>query len=187
MGDHRSHPSYPRALPCPLVSCSLLPGMAMWPAAQIGMCLSRWTLWGLESSLAGRTKAWPDSQAQNARAKVKKSDRHCSVYEQQGACLCPLWPQPSPPTCWPSGLGGTRHGAVTMARDQCVGRGHCPCLGMDLRIFGRGPVHPALNWVGGVLLSHMALDSPSSCPTPRSPSEFPGPFLAVSEQWVLGT
>lgn len=114
--------------------------------AQIGMCLSAWALWGLESSLAGRTKAWLDIQAQNTRANVKKSDRqtdrHCSVYEQQGACLCPLWSWPSPPTRWPSGLGGTRQGAVTMARDQCVGRGHCPCLGTDLRIFGRGPYAP---------------------------------------------
>lgn len=54
--------------------------------------VSEWTLWGLEPSLAGRTKAWLDIQAQSARAKVKKNltdrqtDRHthCSVYEQQG-------------------------------------------------------------------------------------------------------
>lgn len=52
---------------------------------------------------------------------------------------CPLWSWPPPPGCWPLGLGSTGHGAVTGAGDQGVGRGHCPCLGMDLRIFGRGP------------------------------------------------
>lgn len=40
--------------------------------AQNGVCLSAWALWGLESSLAGRTKAWLAIQAQNARAKSKE-------------------------------------------------------------------------------------------------------------------
>lgn len=131
---------YPGTLSCPLVPCSLLPGTAI-----VDTCpdwrVSAWTLWGLESSMAGRTKAWSDIQAQNARAKVKKSDRQTDivVYMSNRGRLCPLWSWPPPPGCWPLGLGSTGHGAVTGAGDRGVGRGHCPCLGTDLRIFGRGP------------------------------------------------
>lgn len=72
MGDYHSHPPDPGALSCPLVPCSAWGGnVANCPDWHV----SEQTLWGLESSLAGRTKAWLDIQAQNARAKVKKSDR----------------------------------------------------------------------------------------------------------------
>ena len=80
MGDHHSHPSYPRAV---MSTGPLFP--SAW-ASNVATCpdwhVSEWTLWGLEPSLAGRTKAWLDIQAQSARAKVKKNltdrqtDRH---------------------------------------------------------------------------------------------------------------
>lgn len=134
--------------------------------------VSEWTLWGLESSMAGRTKAWPDIQAQNARAKVKKSDRqtdrHCSVYGQQGAA------------CVLSGHGHHLPDAGPRAWEapvtlQCLGpgtrRGARPLLvsGTDLRILEEASCTP-------LLLSHV--DGASSCPAPHSPSGSPGPFLA---------
>lgn len=80
---------------------------------------------------------------------------------------------------------------------RCSDYGQGPVRGArPLPMSGYGPENirkrplctPLLTGLGGgVLLSHVDLDSPSSCPTPRSPSGFPGPFLAISEQWVLGT
>lgn len=74
MGARHSHPSIPWG--------SVMSTGPLFPSAwdsSVDDCpdwrVSEWTLWGLESSMAGRTKAWPDIQAQNARAKVKKSDR----------------------------------------------------------------------------------------------------------------
>lgn len=75
-----AHPSYPRAV---MSTGPLFP--SAWESS-VATCpdwhVSEWTLWGLEPSLAGRTKAWLDIQAQSARAKVKKNltdrqtDRH---------------------------------------------------------------------------------------------------------------
>lgn len=74
VGDRHGHPSTPYG--------SVMSTGPLFPSAwdgSVAHCpdwrMSEWTVWGLESSVAGRTKAWLDIQTQNVRAKVKKSDR----------------------------------------------------------------------------------------------------------------
>lgn len=154
------------------------------PSAWDDWHVSEWTLWGLESSLAGRTKAWLDIQAQNARAKVKKSDRQTDtvVYMSSRGAAYVVSGHSSPSSTL--ALWFRKHQAWC----SHYGQGSV-CGARPLPMSGYGPENSrkrplcTLLWTGlcvcwGALLRRIDLDSPSSCPTPCSPSGFPGPSLA---------
>lgn len=154
---------YPGTLLCPLVPCSLLPGTAV-----VDTCpdwrVSAWTLWGLESSMAGRTKAWPDIQAQNARAKVKKSDRQTDIVVYMSKRGPPVSSLVMATTSWMLALGLGKH------RAWCSdwGRG-TRCGARPLPMSGDGPENI---WKRPlcILLSWSHTGGASSCPAPPLPA-----------------
>lgn len=148
--------------------------------------VSEWTLWGLESSVAGRTKAWPDIQAQNARAKVKKSD---GLTDRQTDTV--VYMSSRGATCVLSGHG---HHLLDAGSRAWEAPGSSAAAGPRSSTWVRPPPvsgdGPEKTWKRPLCthsqsspkrkkkasLSHK--DGPSSCPAPHSPSGSPGPLLA---------
>lgn len=138
--------------------------------------------------MAGRTKAWLDIQAQNARAKKisdRRTDRQTDTVVYMSSRGLPMSSLAMAVTFYMLALWFRKHQAWCNDYGQGPVRGARP-----LPMSGYGPENiwkrplctPLLTglWWGGALLSHTDLDSPSSCPTPCSPSGSPGPFLAKS-------